>query len=85
MENISKDNKTVPSQTIISRQLFATVVRNVGTEMQNNIARYEGSGAAQHCHYGKTDNSCGEKRTYQVADKDTGEKRHFEGIKKKKM
>lgn len=45
MENSSKDNKTVPSQTIISGQLFATVTRNVGTETQNNTARYGGSGA----------------------------------------
>lgn len=53
MENISKDNKTVPSQTIISRQLFATVVRKVGTEMQNNTARYGGSGAANIVTMGK--------------------------------
>lgn len=45
MENSSKDNKTLPSQTIISVQLFATVTRNVGTETQNNTARYEDSGA----------------------------------------
>lgn len=85
MENISKDNKTVPRQTIISKQLFATVTRNVGTETQNNTARYGGSGAVQHCHYGKTDNLCGEKRIYQVADKNTGKICHFEGIKKKKL